>query len=269
MKRCLIIDQTELSRLLIKPTLEVKKEYIIWEDGNIALFIKYGGWNVLNMLYAFHSVPVPSAKMYQKVIAFNESRSLEMGLYDNTMKIYTRKLTIHNLNFYSEQLPYFNARKLVRLAKAMGINASLNGEKVLFRYKDIKYASKEGSIFYNEIFVFIKDFQIDGFMLRFDAFDFSSYWNIPVILHPYLATPYGFNSHLDFLPPQNYQAFAKAIDRMVIGDLEGTGFKDIRLLIQDFQDLQRIWAGNKMRAIERIELSKLILDRKVTYDKSG
>ena len=267
-KQCLVIDDKELTRLLSTPTTEIKKEYIIWEDGNVVIFAKYANWMLLNMLYALHSVPIPSSKMYQKVIAFNESRSMEMALYSNTMKVFEQKLTVHINNFYSEQIPYFNARKLVRLAKAMDINASQSKDKVLFRYKNVKYVSVEGSIFYNEIFIFIKDFKIDGFMLRFDAFDFSSYWNIPVILHPFLAVPFGFNSHLDFLPPQNYQAFAEAIHKMVTAEIEGVGFKDTRALIQDFQDLQRMWAGNKMRALERIELSKLILEKKVTFDKA-
>jgi len=269
-KKCLIIDEAEMNRLLGRPTTKLVKSYIVWEDGSILLLLNGNNWEVLNILYSLHSVPKVTHQLYQRVIAFNESRRMEMALYKKTLDDYKIKLTNHILNFYSEQVHYFNAKKLVRLAKVMGINASLNEDKVLFRYKDIEYASAEGSIFYNEIFVFIKDFQIDGFMLRFQDFDFSTYWNIPVVLHPFLAIPYGFNNNLDFLPPQNYQMFAEAINEAVTGKVEGgkTGFKDVRLLIQDFQDLRRIWASNKMRAQERIELSKLILKKKVAYDKT-
>lgn len=267
-KHCLLIDNKEVARLYQKPTIEVTKELIIWEDGNIVFFTKYIDWRILNVLYGLHSIPTPSSKMLRRTIAFNESRSMEIALYSETLKAYQQKLTGHILNFYSEQLHYFNARKLVRIAKVLKIDASQTQDKVLFKYKDVKYATEEGSMFFNEIFVFIKDFKIDGFMFRFDDFDFSSYWNIPVILHPFLAVPFGFNSNLDFLPPQNYGAFAEAVDKMVRADIEGTGFKDMRELIQDFQDLRRIWAGNKMRAKERIELSKLILEKKVVYDKS-
>jgi len=267
-KKCLIINQAELNRLLIKPTAKIEREYIVWEDDNIVFFAKYTNWEILNILYTFYSVPKVSRETLQGVISFNESRSMEIALYSTTLRNFKHKLVEHVLNFYSEQHHYFNANKLIRLAKAMGIDASLVDDKVLLKYKNIEYTSAIGSIFYNEIFIFIKNFQINGFMLRFKDFDFSSYWNIPVVLHPYLLVPYGFNNHLSFLPPQDYKAFIYGVNDMIKGGSEA-GLTTLQLIIQDFQDLRRIWGSNKMRAKERVELSKLILEKKVKYDKNG
>lgn len=271
-KKCVYIDLLELTRMMKKPTSSVKKEYMIWNDGSIVLLTHspsaLPNWETLNMLYSLYSVTEVSYKFFQKIVAFNESRSMSMALYRKEKEDYHIKITNHILNFYSEQIHYFNAKKLVRLAEAVGVNASISDDKVLFRYKDVELQSLAGTLFYNEIFVFIKDFQIDGFMLRFKDFDFSSYWNIPVILHPFLSVPYGFNNHLDFIPPQNYAMLIEAITEMVKVKMgEAIGFKEPKLLIQDFQDLRRIWAGNKMLAKERIELSKTILRKKVEFDK--
>lgn len=268
-RKCIEINQDEVNRLLKKPTVIIKKQYIVWEDSNILLFPNgYSNkWEALNILYVLSSVLDQSEEVFSSIISANEEKALGLALYKNDFKDFSKRVDIHIKSFY-KQIQYFDVRKMLRCAKALDIHAVLNEKKVVLKYRNVDYKGSKGSIFYNEIFIFVNSFTIDGFILRFKDFDYSSYWNLPVSLHPFLSLPGFCDAYLSFYAPKNYEEFIRMINYLVHGKVNSDRFLPIKVseIISNFNDLRRMWASNKMTVKERLELSKIIVEKKINYD---
>lgn len=256
-KRLVQLSDAEYNILMTSETIRITKDYVLFKDGTLLVFTDSLDWKTLNILYGLYNSS-DKEETLKEIKSFNEVKNLDLITYSHTLEKFQLEALSFRKSFVNE-LEFFNTNKFLRELKNRDIKAELYNNKVKILFENVKLGNEhEGYMSYNSIILFIKSFSIEGYMLRFDNFDYSSYWKIPVILHPYLSTPFGFNNCLEYLPPNDYKTFVDALITLV-KNYHNTGYKTLTQIIEDFQDLRILWNDLKSRSEDRIELSKMIL----------
>lgn len=268
--RCEIITQKDVEAILRNTSLKFRfsKESITWDTGLIYYSPSKINWEAINILYVMWVSKVDEEAL-NRLYYFNEQKNATLLLYSQSVYQAQSDLAFHKANFFGQPLEYFNVKRFVRLAKRKKISCHQRDEKIILSFKGVTLQNSVGSITYNKIVIVIKDGKIDGFFLYFNDFDFSSYWNIPVLLHPFLAVPYGYNGHLGFLPPQSNSLFIESLVESVYKVPDEGATNSLSNIISDYQQLRKIWASNKEKFNDRLKLSKTILMKKQQYDMSS
>jgi hypothetical protein len=257
---CKVISHDTLQELLREVPQLTTSEFLKWED-KLIVFCSNPDvtWEDINRLWVLAN-SLDFTTGIKRVITFNENAKMKMAVI--RMKVEQLRIEIlHAVNNNKDVLNYFNHNRFMAECKKQKILMSVVKGTVCMEFKIIKLGNEsEGFIIYDKIFIFVRDWHIDGFLLRFSDFDFSSYWNIPYILHPYLSVPYGYNHHLQFLPENSYEVYVRAIADEVTKYFPETGFKQVRAIVTDFQELRKYYNGLKYKTENRSELSKLIFN---------
>lgn len=152
----------------------------------------------------------------------------------------------------NDEYPYINNNILNKELNKRKIKSFIHNDLVICEFTNVKVGNEqEGYLIYNKIIVIIKNFVIEGFMFRFEGFDYSSYWNIPISLHPNLAI--GLPS--EFMFPDVY---AKSLKDLVTVYKPNQSIISISDIIADFQNRRKLWATNRFLIKDRTQLSKFI-----------
>ena len=268
-KKCFELDEVTYNALLLNNEAEFNSTYVKISN-QIIIFIDLLDWEALNLLYTLDNVS-NKLEIIKEVKAFNEDRRLTMLVYKQETEELLAKMYKAKIE-WQPTIPFFNIQKAVREFRKVGFKIKIRENKILLTLTNVKIGNDyEGYLIYNNIHLFIKDFTIDGFLLRFDNFDFSSYWNIPFILHPFLSVPHGFNNKLAWIPKQNYTLFAQSLYELCtnysVNESNQIGFLSIAEIISHFQDLRILWNGNKFKITDRLKLSKAILKTKIVNEQ--
>jgi hypothetical protein len=155
--------------------------------------------------------------------------------------------------------PFFNAQRMLDSFKKKRIKSWEHQGKIICEFNSVKLGSKqEGFLIYNKIYIVLVGYRIDGFLFKFAEFDFSSYWNIPIILHPKLWMPITFiSSNANFIDTDQYAMSLKKLVRSYSKE-DPRCYKSIPEIIEDFQSRRKLWATNRFLVKDRTSLSKLI-----------
>lgn len=260
---CRIISEGTLQEELTTAPLRTSPNLILWEE-QFVLFDMFEKvtWETVIFLYAL-ATSLTKEKTFAEVIAYVEQRKVTDAIVADA--IYNLREKVRNeARKKIELVPYFNYKEFIKETnKIKGdfkVKARRWGSKVAMEIDNVKLGNeKEGYIIYNKIIIFLNDWQLDGYMLRFTEFDFSSYWNFPhVILHPFLEVPLCRNDVLMWHNPQHYKEFAELIYSIATEYDEYQGNESVQNIVQNFQILRKIWNGNRYEAENRLELSKMI-----------
>lgn len=259
-RRLVVLSEAEYSILMTTQTTHISKDYITFKDGTLLVFVESFDWRTLTILYGLFNSSDKNETL-KEIKSFNELKHLDLVTYSHLLEKFQLEVLQFRKGFVNE-LEFFNANKLIEELRKRNVHAELYNNKVKVLFENVKVGNEhEGYMTYNNIILFIKSFAIDGFLLRFDNFDYNSYWKIPVVLHPYLNTPLGYNNCLEYLSPNDYSGFANFLINN-IKEYHGTGYKTMTRIIEDFQDLRILWNDMKARSEDRIELSKMIIKQK-------
>jgi hypothetical protein len=230
---------------------EVNKYYIVLRN-KIIFFVEELNWKSLNIIFSVFN-------------ALNRKKALESALEYNlnissTLAVLKAKHeeVIREVDKAREELnkaiKFFNLNKFLQICSNESIETKVTANNIILKFKDIQFDCAEGSIFYNQILVEIKDLKIEGYVLKFNDFTYSTYWNLPFKLHPFLDVPYGRNNFLAFMPHNDYATFIRELKSCVIAP-NGEG----RDIIQTYLDLQKLWGIYKDEYTDEMELSKKIM----------
>jgi hypothetical protein len=258
--KCRLIDEADLQSLLKDSPSLVSKPFIIWKDREQAVFtdsLKRIDWEIILKLWILASSGSPQ-RNFKEVVAFIENQKMLRAHQSQIIEELYR--SIKEFSFSDTQtFNFFNVEKFLKVCKNKAIKALSHNDKVVVEFSDVKLGSdKEGFILYDKIIIFVKDWKIDGFSLRFKEFDYSSYWEVQLNLHPKIAVPICFNDFLSFVP-KDYEIFAESIkDAATV--YTGTGLATIDQIILKFNDLRKIWNQNKLSGLDRVTLSKQIFN---------
>lgn len=253
-KQLKVIDDIEYFALTQNETQQITKSFILFQDKILVLFPDVINWSTLITAYALSHSTTIDESLIQEIKDSLEFTKLNLQTFLLQKDKYESDLKEHKYNLF-RPLEFFDAEKLVLEFEDKADSVKIVSNKVVVSYKNIKIGNDvDGYLTYNDIIVFISKFRIDGFLLRFDNFDYSSYWNFPIILHPVLSVPYGRNNILEFIPANNYSIFAEVITETVKDNSNS-----MAVIIEDFQMLRKLWNQNKVSITDRLELSKAIL----------
>jgi hypothetical protein len=242
--------------LLVEPFLFKSSENgLSWEELSLAWILFNTTTDLLNEVFIKSVNDIGATRM----LLIEQNMEIA-GLYSKMIEVRQKKIGA------KYGVDYFNVSKFLKSCKDQKIKAKvISNGKVLLSYQDIILGNdKEGKIIYNNINILVYDWRIDGFNIRFKDFDYSSYWNLPFItLHPYLSVPYCFNQLLTWLNWQDYDDFAESINIAVTQYHSESGIKYIRDIVDDIQELRKIW--NNLRTdieliSDRKRLSKKIFE---------
>lgn len=165
-----------------------------------------------------------------------------------------KELKKENGRFY-----FFNADNFMNKVRTKGYKASIYKDLASIEFNNIKVGNEnEGYLLYNKIIIFIKNFKIDGYLLRFEHFDFSSYWNMDeVSFHPNIQLPYGYNEQLSYLPEDDMDMYVESLISLVKDYKRNNG--RMKSIIEDFNLCRKLWSSLKYDIEDRRKLSKAIL----------
>lgn len=266
---CLKEDGLKLIKFLNYHCIEISKETLIELQstypvvethfsyinlGDIFIYIATEvNWETINILWALRS-SLDKIVSLRRVISNNEDNKITLYQYQQLSNEYLQKLS----NFKVTDSPYFNALRFLSSCKLLKIKTKITNKKIAMYFDNVKLGNNsEGQLLYNQIIVIIDgEGLIDGFLLYFNDFAFSSYWNLPIILHPYLSVGCAFNQSLSFIN-RNDISYAEAIRDTVQNYTPNSGIKSISSILLDFQVLRKLWYGLK-DSVDEKELNKFI-----------
>lgn len=265
LKKCRVITLEELQALAIKhpPRRDKITSTKISLNGiGTVYIIPELNWQGLNLLYALATSPTTDVSSVER---FNEQRVLNFSIYRARINALHQEITALSRE-KREVIPYFNIDKFRRACRKQKIKTSIQSDSsVLLEFPKVTIGDEEwGKVKYERIFVFVKDWMISGYVLRFKNFDFSSSWNIDgVKLHPYLDTPYNFNHTLTWISAQSYEDFVWSIkDSVHCHNYKGGGFITISELVESVNEMRYIWNQLRDDNLGRKELSKEVIKAK-------
>lgn len=234
--------------------IEARFSYVNLGDILIYITSDVIDWEVINILWVLRS-SLNKEKGLKQILSENEDVKLSLFRYKQTLDDYQGELS--RFAPFKES-GYFNSLKFLSSCKALNIKAKTISDKIAMEFEDVKLGNdKEGYIYYNKIIVFLNsEGLIDGFNLIFNDFGYSSYWGLPVVMHPYLTVGYCFNQSLSFLN-RNDASYAGALQDTIISYAPNSGIKTVNQILVDFQTLRHLWYGLKDN-IDSKELSKVI-----------
>lgn len=264
---CRIISNEALQEELSTAPQRTLSNLILWKEQFIVFdMFEEVTWETIILLYSLFT-SLTKEKTFSDVIAYIEQKKIDNAIVTDALTNLRMKVR-EEARKRIELVPYFNYKEFIKEAnKIKGdfkVRAKQWGSKVAMEIDDVKLGNdKEGYIIYNKIVIFLNRWELDGYMLRFTEFDFSSYWNFPhVILHPFLEVPLCRNSCLMWHNPQHYKEFAEMIYESATEYGEHQGNRFVEDIVQDFQVLRKLWNSNRYEISNRIELSKAIFSEK-------
>ena len=144
---------------------------------------------------------------------------------------------------------------MVDQLKKRSIKAYAHKEYVICEFNRVKLGNEtEGYIIYNKIIVILKRLAIHGYMIRFHEFDYSSYWNTDVLLHPHLQLKsYGKVFELG--------KFARELKKMVRKYDQENNLISVSKIIDTFQAKRMTYGSMKFFVRDRTELSKKLFNK--------
>jgi hypothetical protein len=170
---------------------------------------------------------------------------------------------IREVSLNNKLLDYLNVVRLGKEFTRLKIKNSIFNNKLLVEFSGVTLEGEPNMtpvvVHYNRVIVFIVDWEIEGFMLRFDHFDYNSYWGLDLMLHPKLMLPHGWNGLLQWTKG-DYPLYADTL-REIICEYN----PKLRTLENEVQPLyirlRQLWAGLKYTYKNRVDLSKEIFSR--------
>lgn len=249
----------------------VTKTHITFSDKSMIFFRDLENdtfdWTLLIELYAvFSSFKSNQAEVTKRIRSFCDSKLLDQATNRQAFNMYVNNIRslIYNKK---ETFSYFSPISFEKTLKKAGVKYSIDSDRIVLQFDDILIGNDDvGHMSYKNIYLFISDWSIDAYTLRFDDFDYTSKWDIKgVILHPYLSVPYLFNSVLDndifgWFDYQNYDLFLDMIIGSVYAKdyISDAGFASMDDIVRIFHRCKKLWNHLKHEEKQRIKLSQRI-----------
>lgn len=238
--------------------------HVFWDSMFSVFYAHKPDWYLLNKLFIMDAT---GDYHRGKEIAFqlNESVRVQYNRTMATMKT-LRNAVVAVEGYNSLGIPqFFNVKECVRLARRHKFKAWHHTDKAFLELRNVNLGDKQsGYMIYNKIIVVLKDWKIDGFLLRFNNFDYSSYWNIEAIVHPRLLTPF---CHMDFgmtiaSRQSDMDGFLLALKDSITEHRPARYIKSLPEITQGFMRYRSLWATHRFLTNDRTELSKEIFSKK-------
>lgn len=243
--------------------------HVFWETRFSVFHAHKPDWYLLNKLYImdatgdYHKGKDKSFEINQKVrIEFQKQQALMKTLRDSMIAIE---------GFYSAGVPqFFNVKECLNIARRKyKFKGWIHEDKVFLELRDVHLGdNSSGIMIYNRIIIVLKDWKIDGYLLRFNNFDYSSYWNMEAIVHPRLLAPY---CYMDFgmtiaSKQSNMDAFLETLKTSITEYIPTRSLKSLPEITNDFMRYRSLWATHRFLTNDRTELSKEIFGKKIKKD---
>jgi hypothetical protein len=239
---------------------EVTKNYILLKNKMI-FFIDNLDWKALNIIYSVYNA-FNRKEALQCVLDYNFNISTSFGVLTAKYREIIKEID-NTRNEFSKSIKFFNLNKFMQICSNEGIDAESTPSGIFLKFKDIQLDYIDGSIIYDKIIVCVKDLMIDGYVLEFSNFSYSSYWNLPFKLHSFLDIPYGKNNYLAFLPQNDYITFVRELKSAILSTADNSDN-----IVSTYLDLQKLWGIYKDEYKDNIQLSKRINNEKAEILKN-
>lgn len=131
----------------------------------------------------------------------NICNSYSVMVTEYEKKIFNLKAMVKNILNNNHQLKwnsFWNIDGIVYQLKLMKIDYKIIDDNIILYFNNVKYNK---DVKYKKIAIILKDWSIQGFVLWFNNFMYSSSLNLNVELHPNLMErylPYGRNDYIEF-----------------------------------------------------------------------
>ena len=246
LKNVYVVDEETISNLTATPPFPyyIKNDIILWEDMFITRVNGFLNWECLNILIGL-SGSIIQLRYYKDILDMNmqiqqDMMYLSVQLSEISAKInaFTRKKSKFNY------IDILLARQILKKKKVRS-SIHRNGRLVI-DLPNVKIGNdREGYIIYNNIYIYISKWgTIDGYILQFNNFSYSSFWKMQdIILHPFLFEPY-------YMKMPYLETSQEAYIDNLVSLAKGEPYNDLELhpvpidnIIKDFNIYRRIWNG--------------------------
>lgn len=234
-------------------------EVVLWSNKIIVTKDDLEDWEYINFIYPL-LVGQEKIGIISRIVSTNSRIKTELRYHNMILLQLRSELNKKSEDLYWKTVIFFDPEEFRKALKKYRIKSSIFEDKIVLEFNNIKIGNdEEGYIIYTKILLFLKDWKIDGFMFKFKNFDYSSYWNLDIILHPYLEVPLGFNEVLTWLPANEYNIYVQSLVEMVTQYMPTSG-RDATLknTITRFNKYRKLWNTLRYDYKTRLELSQAI-----------
>jgi len=257
MKRVKLLDRDRLTRLTYEERVKHDyKECVIFESDKI---VKAGlelDWKIICTMYTLANGSDPD-KDYRNVMKYIQERELAEIVYQDELDRHHRALiTLHKE--LDRSYSFFSAEMLAKACKRIKLKVQVDGGLCIVSNRQ---PIKLGDVTYNDITLYIMDWQIKKFMIGFPEFDYYSDDHRSIVLHPNIHTralPYGSKGELVYCTGY-YDQFAQTLANIMIEYKDVGDASVFTSCHKTFEGLLRLWNDLHYSIKDRRELSQRIL----------
>ncbi len=256
---CWIIDSNYLAMLVnIQTPKYIGDQVILW-DNKIVISKELRDWEYINFIYPLLVVN-NKLEVIKRITSVNNAIKTDLQYYNIKLVQLRSEIIDKSEDIYRHTIEFFDSEEMIKSFKKLRVKVSLFEGRVVAEFNNIKLGNdEEGYLMYRKIFLFIKDWKINGYVYNFKNFDYSSYWDLDIRLHPYIVTPYGFNEVMTWMPKHDYNMYAKALVEMTTLYMADSGTNGgLHNIIKSFNQYRKLWNGLRYNYNNRTELSQAI-----------